>query len=214
MPRPPLRVRWRARRANGRTRRSCRWTSAAPFRPVRSCGRSWRSWATVRRRSSLDRLKIGEAGGVMLEGAGDFDRVNATGKLALDSSAASLGQITGLIAPLAPALASRLDSMRPGPGPARLKLALDVDSNSEAADRANARAVLDLDAPQLKGTATITATPETRGAARDRSRLRSGAANSASNRNCRRSTAAPCWSCSGSIASSPRARARRNSRDR
>ena len=46
-----------------------------------------------------------------LEGAGNFDRVNATGKLALNSSAASLGQITALIAPFAPALASRLDSM-------------------------------------------------------------------------------------------------------
>ena len=37
------------------------------------------------------------------------------------------------------------------PGPARLKLALDLDKNAEHADRANARAVLDLDAPQLKG---------------------------------------------------------------
>ena len=30
-----------------------------------------------------------------LEGAGAFDRVNATGRLALNSSAASLGRITG-----------------------------------------------------------------------------------------------------------------------
>ena len=36
---------------------------------------------------SLDQLKIGEAGGVMMEGAGNFDRVNATGRLALNSSA-------------------------------------------------------------------------------------------------------------------------------
>jgi uncharacterized protein involved in outer membrane biogenesis len=108
----------------------------------------------------IDQLKIGEASGVMLEGAGDFDRINATGKLALNSSAASLGQITALIAPLAPALASRLDSMGTGPGPARLKLTLDVDKNSKAADRASARAVLDLDAPQLRGVATIAATPD------------------------------------------------------
>jgi hypothetical protein len=40
-----------------------------------------------------------------------------------------------------------------------LKLTLDLDKNAEHADRANARAVLDLDAPQLKGTATITAKP-------------------------------------------------------
>jgi uncharacterized protein involved in outer membrane biogenesis len=108
---------------------------------------------------SLDQLKVGNAGGVMLEGAGNFDRANATGKLALDSSAASLGQITGLIAPLAPALAARLDSIPAGPGPARLKLTLDLGKNSEHADRARARAVLDLDAPQLKGVTTIAATP-------------------------------------------------------
>jgi uncharacterized protein involved in outer membrane biogenesis len=109
---------------------------------------------------SLDQLKIGGPASVMMEGAGSFDRVNATGKLALNSSAASLGQITGLIAPLAPALASRLNSIAAAPGPAHLKLALDLTRNSEHAGRANARAVLDLDAPQLKGTATITAKPD------------------------------------------------------
>jgi uncharacterized protein involved in outer membrane biogenesis len=108
---------------------------------------------------TLDQLKIGEPGSVMMEGTGHFDRANATGRLALTSSAASLGQITGLIAPLAPALASRLDSMGTSPGPARLKLALDVDKDTDHADRANARATFDLDAPQLKGTATITAKP-------------------------------------------------------
>ena len=109
---------------------------------------------------ALDQLKIGDANGVMMEGAGSFDRVNATGRLALSSSAASLGQITGLIAPLAPALASRLNAMGASPGPARLKLTLDLEKNFEHADRANARAVLDLDAPQLKGAATITAKPD------------------------------------------------------
>jgi hypothetical protein len=108
---------------------------------------------------SLDQLKVGESSGVMVEGAGSFDRATATGKLALNSSAASLGQITGLVAPLAPALASRLDSMGPSPGPARLNLTLYVDKNSEHADRTSARAVFDLDAPQLKGVTTITATP-------------------------------------------------------
>jgi len=95
-----------------------------------------------------------------MEGAGSFDRIDATGRLALNSSAASFGQITGLIAPLAPALASRLNAMGASPGPARLKLTLDLDKSSEHADRANARAVFDLDAPQLKGVGTITAKPE------------------------------------------------------
>jgi uncharacterized protein involved in outer membrane biogenesis len=109
---------------------------------------------------SFQQLKAGEAGGVMLEGAGNFDRVNATGRLALNSSAASLGQITGLIAPLAPALASRFNSMASNPGPARLKLTFDLDKNAEHRDRANARVVFDLDAPQLKGVATATASPD------------------------------------------------------
>ena len=109
---------------------------------------------------SLDQLKVGEASGVMLEGTGNFDRVNATGRLALNSSAASLGQITALVAPLAPAQASRLNSMASGSGPARLKLTFDLDKNSEHRDRANARIVFDLDAPPLKGVATIMASPD------------------------------------------------------
>ena len=108
---------------------------------------------------SLDQLKIGEANGVMVEGAGSFDRVTTAGKLALNSSAASLGQITGLIAPLAPALAARLNAIGASPGPARLKLSLDLDKNAQQADRANARAVFDLDTPLLKGIVTITAKP-------------------------------------------------------
>jgi hypothetical protein len=107
---------------------------------------------------SLDQLKIGEPDSVMMQGAGSFDRANATGQLALDSSAASLGRITALIAPLAPAAASRLNALGTGSGPARLKLNLDLDKSS--AGRANARAVLDLDAPQLKGVITMTAKPD------------------------------------------------------
>jgi hypothetical protein len=110
-------------------------------------------------RVTLDQLKIGQPGGVTMQGAGSFDRSEATGRLTLNAGAASLGQITGLIAPLAPALASRIDAMETGPGPARLNLALKIDSNAGHADRASARAVLDLDAPQLQGTATITAEP-------------------------------------------------------
>jgi uncharacterized protein involved in outer membrane biogenesis len=108
---------------------------------------------------ALDQLKIGDTGGVMMEGAGSFDRINATGRLALDANSASLGQITGLIAPLAPALATRLSAMGTSPGPAHVKLAIDLDKSSEHADRANARAVLDLDTPQLKGVTTLTAKP-------------------------------------------------------
>ena len=109
---------------------------------------------------SLDRLNFGQAGGVTMDGSGSFDRADATGKLTLSAGAASLAQITALVAPLAPALAARLDAIGTPPGPARLKLALDTTKNTEAADRASVRAVLDLDAPQLKGVITLTAKPQ------------------------------------------------------
>ena len=60
---------------------------------------------------SLEQLKIGRPDNVTMEGAGSFDRANATGKTDTELLAASLGQITGLIAPLAPALAARLNAM-------------------------------------------------------------------------------------------------------
>jgi AsmA-like C-terminal region/AsmA family len=109
---------------------------------------------------TLDQLKIGHATGLTVEGTGNFDRVHATGRLALNSTATSLAGITGLIAPFAPGFSSRLNSLGTAPGPARLKLTLDLDKNAEHADRASARAVLDLDAPQLKGVATLTAKPD------------------------------------------------------
>ena len=108
---------------------------------------------------SLDQFKIGQPDSVTLEGTGSFDRVNAIGKLALDSSAASLGRMAALIAPFAPSLAARLDAMGTTPGPASVKLTLDVDKGTGKADRAHARAVVDLDAPQLEGMAIITAEP-------------------------------------------------------
>jgi AsmA-like C-terminal region/AsmA family len=107
----------------------------------------------------LERLKIGQSDRVMLEGAGNFDRAGTTGKLTLNSSAASLGQFTGLITPFAPSFASRLNLLATKPGPARIKLALDLDGNAAQADRASARVTIDLDAPQFKGAATITAKP-------------------------------------------------------
>ena len=108
----------------------------------------------------LDRLKIGQADGVTLEGGGNFDRVSLTGRLALDSTAASLGQLTGLIAPFAPSLASRLNALGTGPGPVRTKLVLDLNKNKARADAPVAYAELGLDAPQFKGAVTLNATPD------------------------------------------------------
>jgi len=107
---------------------------------------------------ALERFKIGQPDNVTIEGTGNFDRVNATGKLVLSSSAASLARLTGLISPFAPSIAARLDGLGTNAGAARVKLTLDLDKGQ--GDRANARAVLDLDAREVKGTATLTAKPQ------------------------------------------------------
>jgi hypothetical protein len=96
---------------------------------------------------------------VVIEGAGSFDRVDATGKLTLNASTASFAQLTALIAPVAPVVAARLNSIAVRPGPTRLKLSIGLDKNAAQADRADARAVLDVDAPDFKAVSTITATP-------------------------------------------------------
>ncbi|MDA9427287.1 AsmA family protein [Bradyrhizobium sp. CCBAU 53380] len=106
---------------------------------------------------SLEQLRFGQASGVTTEASGSFDRTKATGKLALKSTANSLGELTALIEPLAPAVRARLDALPSLPGATRLKLDLSLDKNTEHADRSNARVVLDLDAPQLKATATLAA---------------------------------------------------------
>jgi uncharacterized protein involved in outer membrane biogenesis len=108
---------------------------------------------------TLENLKIGEASGVVLEGHGAFDRTDATGKLALKSSAASLSQIASPIAALSPQLAARLNALKLPPGRAQLKLALAVDKEAARADRANAQVSIDLDAPQFRGSVTISAKP-------------------------------------------------------
>jgi large subunit ribosomal protein L24 len=112
----------------------------------------------------VDQLTFGQGngqgnGGVTTEGSGRFDRTDASGRLALSMSAGSLRDITALLQPFAPKLASHFETVATAPGAARLKLALDLTKDPASADRANARAVVDLDAPQLKGTTTLTAKP-------------------------------------------------------
>jgi large subunit ribosomal protein L24 len=109
----------------------------------------------------VDRLKIGQPDNVMLDGGGNFDRVNATGKLALDSTATSLGQLAGAVAPFAPSIAARLHAVGAEPGPARIKLTLDLLRSSKTTpdDRVAASATLDVDAPPLKGHIKMGASP-------------------------------------------------------
>jgi uncharacterized protein involved in outer membrane biogenesis len=108
----------------------------------------------------LNKIKFGQPDGVTLEGSGNFDRVDSIGKLALDSTTASIGQLTGLIAPFAPSVAARLNMLGTGAGPVRAKLALDLGkSKDQPADHAAVRADIELDAPLLKGRATMMTTP-------------------------------------------------------
>ncbi|KRR03501.1 hypothetical protein CQ12_26120, partial [Bradyrhizobium jicamae] len=108
---------------------------------------------------SLEQLKIGEFENVVLDGAGNFDRGNASGWFVLNSNAPTLGRLTSLIVPFSPALAARLNAMGTIPGPARLKLALDLTANAGQPDRVQARATADLESKALKGVITITAKP-------------------------------------------------------
>ncbi|TYO65298.1 AsmA family protein [Bradyrhizobium hipponense] len=106
---------------------------------------------------ALEQLRFGQASGVTTEASGSFDRARTTGKLALTSSASSLRQLTALIEPFAPVVRARFDALPSLPGATRLKLDLSLDKNAEHADRSDARAVLELDAPQLKASATLAA---------------------------------------------------------
>ncbi|MDE2603511.1 MAG: hypothetical protein KGL62_14250, partial [Bradyrhizobium sp.] len=118
---------------------------------------------------SIDRLRVGQPDNFMLEGGGHFNRDNSTGKLAFDSTVASLARLAGFAAPFAPAVAARLAAAGNAPGPARLTLALDLGKSDlgksdlgKSRGRADhATATLDLDAPQLKGNAVINMTPPT-----------------------------------------------------
>ncbi len=106
---------------------------------------------------TLEQLRFGQAGGVTTEASGSFDRARATGRLALKSAANSLRELTALIEPVAPALRARLDAAAPQPGATRLTLDVSLDRNAGQAERSDARIAFDLDAPQLKATASLTA---------------------------------------------------------
>lgn len=128
-----------------------------------SAGQEMRPFAVDLRYSpqtiALDRLRVGEATGVMLDGSGAFDRLAATGKFALSAAAASMTQVGALVAPVSPAVAARLALLPAAPGLVRLKLALDIAKNATQADRANLTTTLMLDGPQLAGSASIKASP-------------------------------------------------------
>ena len=106
---------------------------------------------------SIDRLRIGNADGVMVEGNGAFDRGAAAGQLNLSTSSSSLDQIGKLVTPLWPKLGQRITALPTGAGNVWLGLTLTLDKPS--GDRVNLRAALDLNSPALKGSISATTTP-------------------------------------------------------
>ena len=108
---------------------------------------------------ALDRLRVGEATGVMLDGSGAFDRLSSTGQFNLAAASASMAQVGGLIAPFAPDVAARLAAMPAATGPVKLKLELATAKNDAQPDRARLTTTLTLDGAQLAGKASVTATP-------------------------------------------------------
>lgn len=103
---------------------------------------------------TLEHLQLGDAAkGAALSGGGAFDRGEGSGRLMLTAAAPSLAQIGTLLAPVAPAVVERLNTAASGPGAARVQV------NAEIGKTPGARAVVEIDAPQLRGSATLTATP-------------------------------------------------------
>lgn len=110
---------------------------------------------------ALDGLRVGQARGLTMDGSGTFHRDTTTGDVALQAAAPSVSDLAELIAPWAPSFAERLKAQAgQTPGAARLKLALDLDKDAKTADRAAARATLELTTPQLSGAATLRASPK------------------------------------------------------
>jgi len=108
-------------------------------------------------RIALDGIKTEINGGV-LEGRLSLSNAadgNSRFEAAL-TAAPSLAQISSFIAPFAPAVAERIAASAKAPGAARLQFSADAATVS---DKVNARAVLDIDAPQVKGSMTLAASP-------------------------------------------------------
>jgi hypothetical protein len=106
---------------------------------------------------TIDRLRIGNADGVIVEGNGAFDRVAAAGQLNLSTSSSSLDQISKLVSPVYPKLGQRIAALPTGAGNVWVGLTLALEKPN--GDRANLRATLDLDSPAIKGSINATVSP-------------------------------------------------------
>ncbi len=109
---------------------------------------------------NLERLRVGEASGVTLDGSGNFDRKAGTGTLSLNAATPSLSRFAALLGPAAPQIAARVASLGRDDGPARVSLSLGLDNDAAKPDLVKTRGSLAIDAAAIKGALTLTASPK------------------------------------------------------
>ncbi len=107
---------------------------------------------------SLERLRIGDADGVAIDGNGSFDRTTATGQLNLGATSATLDPLARLVAPIAPEFSRRIAAVPAGAGNVWVGLALELDKPQ--GDRVGLRTSVDIHSPHVKGALTAAMTPQ------------------------------------------------------
>ncbi len=107
---------------------------------------------------SLERLRIGDADGVAIDGNGSFDRAAATGQLNLGATSATLDPLARLVAPIAPEFSRRIAAVPAGAGNVWVGLALELDKPQ--GDRVGLRTSVDIHSPHVKGALTAAMTPQ------------------------------------------------------
>jgi large subunit ribosomal protein L24 len=107
---------------------------------------------------ALQRLRIGDADGVAIEGTGAFDRVASTGQMTLSATAATLDPLARLVKPIAPAFSRRIAAVPSGAGNVFVGLAL--EAGKPQGDRVALKSSIDIHAPQIKGALTAALSPQ------------------------------------------------------
>jgi len=107
---------------------------------------------------TLDRAEIGDANSdLAISATGSFDRAKSGGTLGLYVSSSSLARVGRFISPFAPALAERLAAVAEEPGHALMLVSTTIGKSKDRSGRTEADTVFNVDAPQVKGTITVSA---------------------------------------------------------
>ncbi|MBI3699225.1 MAG: AsmA family protein [Afipia sp.] len=106
---------------------------------------------------SLNRLSIGGAGGVSIDGSGSLNRTEANGEFSIDARAPSLNVVGDLVKPLSPTLSERLKAADNARGEVRMRATTRLE-RVPGQSQASSRTSLDIDAPPFKGAVTAQST--------------------------------------------------------